>query len=494
MSAEELRNWFKNLIFHFREEYGKLDENEKRFVDSLSNLNPPLQVHAFWFHNSALNVDLHIILFTKWEETDDAEINIYGPIEFSKCVDQMEIILSDTKWEKEVPSKHTYWPPGTKLKYKDTIKNLFINSFNNFKREFKYWLFRETNLPSYINKYSLQTWECFTWICPGDIIKLDSTSDVEHTIKHAKDKAKLMSINEDTSSKKTTRIIPSKIETIKGYGTYFFPPVWLDKQPQLNLKEKIFGTRLKSKNGDILEAKYKDRIVIIEKDGFIGISEENKDDALNLLNEIMAMSQFYDYPFQYIREHDVGNIEINPETLKIQSISLHGPNKRLDLFDERWGDLSQIPLYGRIELPKEDIEKIIDQANKLIINDELSNLLSIYLGTATHFDNREFSMAFLMSWTLIEKKIEEEYLKVIKDQINDIKRKNKLESRKFQTIDDKIEILRLIDYLNKDQYDKFMELKGIRNRIIHRGEKVKKEEAEVCLELSTIIIKELIGF
>jgi len=78
---------------------------------------------------------------------------------------------------------------------------------------------------------------------------------------------------------------------------------------------------------------YKERILIIEKDGFIGIGEENKDRALLLLNEIMAIFQFFDYPFHYIRENEVGHISINPLTLKIQSVQLQGPNKRTDLFD-----------------------------------------------------------------------------------------------------------------------------------------------------------------
>jgi len=187
---ENVKEWFKNLVLDYRKKINVLNEDEKKHIDLLSNLNPPLQINDFWFHNSAFNIDLHIILFTKWKDAEDVEINIYGPIEFSKSIEGMEEIIKDEKWNRIVPSKVTFWPPGTKLKYSDTIENLFYNVFNNFKREFSYWLFRENNLPSYISSQYLQTLECFTWICPGDITKLDYRKNVNNTIKHIKDSVK----------------------------------------------------------------------------------------------------------------------------------------------------------------------------------------------------------------------------------------------------------------------------------------------------------------
>lgn len=186
--------------------------------------------------------------------------------------------------------------------------------------------------------------ECFTWICPGDITQLDYKKNVNNTIKHTKDRVKSKPL-------KNAQIKP---EYIEGYGTYFYPPIWLDKKPQLTLKDKIFGSRMRSKNNDSLNLEYKGRILIIEKDGFIGIGEEDKDRAILLLNEIMAIFQFFDYPFHYIRENEVGRISINPLTLTIQSVQLQGPNKRTDLFDDRWRDISEIPVYIREEVPKKN--------------------------------------------------------------------------------------------------------------------------------------------
>jgi len=373
---------------------------------------------------------------------------------------------------------------GTKLKYTDTIENLFYNVFNNFKREFSYWLFRENNLPSYISSQYLQTLECFTWICPGDITQLDYKKNVSNTIKHAKDRAK----------SKPVKKSQVKSEYVEGYGTYFYPPIWLEGKPTLSLKDKILGSRLNIKNLDSLTLKYKGRKLIIEKDGFIGIGEEDKDIALILLNEIMATSLLYDYNFHYIRENEIGLLSINPETLSFQSTQLQGPNKRTDLSDHRWKNLTDIKIIYRTEIPKKDLIEIIRIAEKLLINDEGSNLIIILLGATTHFFNREFSMSFLMSWTLIEKKIVAEYRSIIKEQIDKKKQVEKLRNGKFKTIDDKLEILRITGNLDNEEYEKYICLKNLRNKIIHEGIRANETEAKKSLDLSIRIIKEILKY
>ncbi|KKN46911.1 hypothetical protein LCGC14_0668160 [marine sediment metagenome] len=481
---ENVKDWFKNLVLDFREKINILNEDIKKHIDFLSNLTPPLQINDFWFHNSAFNIDLHIILFTKWKEVEDMKINIYGPIEFSKCVEGMEEILRDEKWNRIFPSKGVYWAPETNLKYTDTIGNLFYNVFNNFKREFSYWLFRENNLPSYISSQYLQTLECFTWICPGDITQLDYRKNVHNIIKQSKDKAKSKPANKSQV----------KPEYIDGYGTYFFPSIWLDGKPTLSLKDRILGSRLCIKKYDSLILNYKGRNLIIEKDGFIGIGEEDKDTALILLNEIMAVSILYNYNFHYIRENEIGPLSINPNTLSFQSTQLQGPNKRTDLSDHRWTDLTDIKVIYRTEIPKEDLIEIVRNAEELLISDDFSNSIILLLGATTHFHNREFSMSCLMSWALIEKKIVAEYHSIIKKQIDKKKQVDKLRNGKFKTIDDKLEILRIIGNLVNEEYEKYMCLKNLRNKIIHKGVRATESEAKKFLDLSIEIVKEVIKF
>jgi len=99
-------------------------------------------------------------------------------------------------------------------------------------------------------------------------------------------------------------------------------------------------------------------------------------------------------------------------------------------------------------------------------------------------------MAFLMSWTLIEKKIEAEYHLLVKEQIEDKNQEEKLKHRKFKTIDDKIEVIRLAGYLDNKDYEIYIELKKIRNRIIHQGIRTDEIEAKKCIDLSIKIVRE----
>lgn len=87
-------------------------------------------------------------------------------------------------------------------------------------------------------------------------------------------------------------------------------------------------------------------------------------------------------------------------------------------------------------------------------------------------------MAFLMSWTLIEKKIEAEYRLLVSEQIENKNQEKKLRHHKFKTIDDKIEVIRLAGCLANKDYEVYIELKKIRNRIIHQGVRTDEKEAK----------------
>lgn len=482
MNTEKLKNWFNDLIIRFRELYNNLSQDEKKRIYSLENLNAPLQLNIFWFQNPVFNIDYQIIFFTRWKDFKDLSIEVHGPIKFSKCANSIENILSNGKWNRIVSTSLTFWPSGTKLKYRDYLENLFYNNFSNFKRNFLNWLFRDNDKPFYSAEESF-TNECFQWICYGNISKANIDDIINRIIQNARRKR----------NQKQLKNVELKPKPIKGYGCYIYPPIWLGKFPEFSLQEKLFGARYHSHDREFLNIIYKGKYLIIEKDGYIAIGVDDKKKARNMLNEIMAIAQFFELPFYTIREPDLGDVRIDPENQKIQSMSMMGKTIRTELLQDRWEDLSQINLKSRIEVSAKVLKKIAKFSEILTVNKQISNLLRLFLEAKTYFLNFEYSQSILMSWILIESKIESEWNKIIENKITNLSHLRKLKKNKFHTIDDKIEILNLTERLSEEEYDLFINLKKVRNKIVHNGVNATKEKAEDAIKICSNIIKEIIG-
>jgi len=294
-------------------------------------------------------------------------------------------------------------------------------------------------------------------------------------------KLKSVNIKKDTNQTK-------EIKNIKqGYGCHIYPPIWLGIKPRLTLKDKLIGTRFQQFIVDSIYTSYKKRAIIIEKDGFIAIEEQNRKMALTLLNEIMAIAQLYGFDFHLIRDMDLGALKMDLDNHTIPSLQISGKTKRTDIYAERWKYLSEIYIWERHQISSHDFKKIIQEAEKLIKNDEISNNLNLLLGAYTHYYNNEFSMSYIMCWTLVEKKLVSSYKEVISQVIKDPTQKKRLTNKKFRIIDDKIELLRIIGAISNEEYSEYMKFKKIRNRIIHKGEGAIRKEAKELLDFSRIL-------
>lgn len=481
MDDNELKNWCEKLILRFRDKYNTLDECQRKNVDFFDNLTPPIQLNVFWFQNKAFNINLQILFFTKWDESEDLTIIVHGPTEFSKSAKFIEEVLNNNIWERPFLTKLTFEPPGTEIKYSTRLKSLFIEAFGNFRRYFaSLFLILDSKSISLSKRY-IQTMECFPWICYGNISNWDLNKMIDSMFKKSQE-----------NIHKPQKITEQNQKDIKGYGCYIYPPIWLGEPPKLSLEEEILGTSYHSHDKEQLTLIYKEKTLLIEKDGFIAIGEDNKQIAKDMLNEIMSIAHFFNLHFYIIRESDLGDVSIQQGNNKIVSSSFEGKTLRTELSEDRWKDLSQLTLMSRMKVSKKDIRKIVELAETVMTNNESSNLYTLYLEANTHFLNFEFSQSFIMSWILIENKILSVWEKFIDDQIINNTRSKKLKNRKFRTIDDKIEILNITNQLSNQDYKSYIKFKNIRNKIVHKGFKASKNEAKECLNVCTKILKEII--
>ena len=481
MSENELRFWCEDLISKFKQKYSSLTDEEKNKVLFVDNLNSPLQLHVFWFQNKTSNIDLQLFFFTHSKNFEDLYIKIYPPIAFSESANKVSEILKEDIFNENIDPYDNKFEAN--LKYSEYIENKIINAFINFKNSLQIWLYRKNKSPLSISSSTSSSSPGFTWTIYGSVLNMT----VESMLENIFNKLKSVNIKKDTNQTK-------EIKNIKqGYGCHVYPPIWLGVRPRLTLKDKLIGTRFQQFIVDSIYTSYKKRAIIIEKDGFIAIEEHNRKMALRLLNEIMAIAQLYVFNFHLIRDMDLGDLKMDLGNYTIPSFQISGKTKRTEIYDERWKNLSEIYIWERNQISSDDFKKIIQEAEKLIKNDEISNNLNLLLGAYTHYYNNEFSMSYIMCWTLIEKKLVSSYKEVISQVIKDPIQKKRLLNKKFRIIDDKIELIRIMGVISNEEYSQYMKFKKIRNRIIHEGEGAIEKETKELLDFSRILTKDVMN-
>lgn len=315
----------------------------------------------------------------------------------------------------------------------------------------------------------------------GNIAEIDKIKIVTQIIESAKKEAAR------AKAKPTTPPPPKPI--INSCVTYFYPPIWVGKWPKKTFKEKAKGSFTFPKKA--LNLEYKGRIVIIQQDGLIAIGEEDVLKATRMLNEIMATSLLMGLEANAIRELEVSNAKIDPSSLIIRSWRTRAYTLRTQL---AYIFPPQQPRFeDRIKVKKENIIEIIQQAERISQDPDISDFLTFFLQAHTHLDNSEYSQSFIMSWVIIEREMIWLWRKFLKEEQMPRKRREKLSRTTYWTIDFIIEGLNIGGRLSEKEYRDLMDLKSNRNDIIHAGESTTLEEAEKCFEMAKSIVKQRSG-
>jgi hypothetical protein len=142
----------------------------------------------------------------------------------------------------------------------------------------------------------------------------------------------------------------------------------------------------------------------------------------------------------------------------------------------------------------EDVEEWLRKTERVTQSGTVSETLRFLLEAYTHFHNSDYLEAFVLSWLIVEKDVYSRWDRYLGDKSIQGSRKGKLENPGVWTADVVIEELSLSGEISSNDYNKLMSMKTVRNNIIHKGERVSKEQADELLELALEIVRnETIG-
>lgn len=481
----EIDIWIKSLIKGFRERYQNLSKDVQKGISNLHNFVPPCQVNIIWIQNRQFNIDYQIFLFTKWEDRKDLEVIIHGPIDSKNAKKALLQFLQDKKWTKKYLTKARPRRKEREQTYSDRIANIFSRAFQSMERHVVDFFFRpEKSLSPLLSTKGGIANKDFYWFCVGKAQELDINSMINDFIYDVRQRAKLPS----------KKIVKEVKEFLRGYGTFFYPPIWIGNIPKLSNEEKLFGRPMYVYAGHCFETIYNKRILTITKDGFISICEDKKEVAIELLNQIMATALFFNMETRSIRQFEIFDNEIDSQKHNIVRFTISPISLRAKLIEERIKILVPSSIqYARSIVSKKKIINVIKKSEIISQNEEINNFLKFILESYTHYKNSEYSQSFIMSWLILENSIAKEWIQLLDKKGVHGDRRKKLKNRSSWPLDHLIETLNLGNKVKNDRYNLLIKLKKIRNGIVHKGKKCSKDNAKRCLDLSIKKVRAMIN-
>jgi len=459
-SKENLQGWIANLITHFREEIEKLTPEEQMAASrTLDDLSEPCQFLVIW----AEEPEFQIVLITHLTQLEDKYIEIYGPIENSKLIETIE---------NEVLKSSIFEYLGGEKVENFLIRELRVipQLYNPLHGVPKPFIKSKTLISSDV--YAVG------WLVIGSLSDLDLEKMVNEIIQEIKSAAR---------SPPTPQ--PQAPPILEGFGTYIYPPLWIGEIPRpKSFRERFHGRPLWSYSWErAITDTYKNRPIVITRDGYIAIGEKDRLKAQELINEIMSTMLLRGLTVQVVREIDLGQATFT------ESGASFGWNpfslRTTPFYAERFF-LESLPMDRRIT-NEEKIRKTIRLAELLTTDDRIKTLLLLYLEASTYFANTEFKQTLMMGWIILE----DFYIKDLwTSQISKVTTdKNRLSKLGSWNIDQRLEALNLSGALSNEEYDLLMKIKDARNDVVHEGKIPSKEVVEKCINLAFKVVQKYVG-
>ncbi len=400
------------------------------------------------------------------------EVTVDGPFPTYEAVEKLEEILDRPKWNRPIgPSERTRWALLAPDGFKEVIEDVFVDVVRDLGR---LPFMRPSDRPMVTAKTLLIS-KASLWYVAGNLSNFSAGAFAHDIIEGAKQQAVVRSAPPASPVE--------QIETdsrLTAYGGFVFPPVWIGNAPKPTFAERLRAFPMFPAKA--YEGTYKGRLFIADRDGFLGIVENDRLKATALLNEIMAVRLVGGKTTYALRENEVSEISIDPQEKQITSKGVTSLSPRSSLIEEWFRGFR--PRTSREVISNENLEKWLHNAEQVTQDISFSETLRFLLEAYTHFQNSDYLETFVLSWLIIEKDIYSHWDRYLETKSVLGPRRRKLENPGAWTIDIVIEELSLAGEIPLDAYQKLMSMKTVRNNIIHKGERVSEKQANELLELA----------
>ena len=475
---KDLKQWYLKYIDYFREKYEKLSTDEKTGMNNTNNFLNPCQIESFWLDNP----DYQLVVLSNFTDRPDKEIIINGPYVPHEFHSKIIPILKEERWMRKVkenlPRKYGQF---------ETLGEKMALEIYRFVETSKLCPFMlESRDHRELQGMAIEN----TWIRfhVGNVGELDYIQEINQIIQSIKQNAKF----KQNQKLAPTAPVPFSDAKFTGFGVHMFPPIIIGSESKRSIEELVYNLSNQKFSEKVFDMKINNKQIIVNKDGFIFIEDKNQENALKILNLIMACGAFYGFSLHAVREHELVQADYDTKDLSLGSMQWNAETRRADLMDNSF-NFQQNRLTRKTPIKLELMQELLSNTRELLKQEKLSEDMRLFNEGLTHFANSEFAPSFIMSWSVIERHHSDLWSSLLSQRNIDQERLSKLNNTNQWTIDYVLEVLELQNHINENSYDLLMELKRKRNKFYHNGKQVTKDDADRCLQYARVLLADKIG-
>ncbi len=463
--VELAKNWFTNLMTYFRREYEGLSPEEKKFFSNDSNYLSPCQIEVIWLRQP----EHQFVITSNFSDRPDMEVLIDGPYSGEEFIVKVEEVLNSPRWNRPVKDDRI----AGATSYSEILASR-LNMFMNLVRS----SVLGPSSPPGSRLGMIVASNVWTSAHSGDLTKTDYVSVANAGIPEIRSRhASFLNAPASPSSQ-------PKETGPDGFLTFFYPPITPGQRPKPTIAAILHGATFESRPFEkAFDMSFRGKDVVVKKSGLIFVAEKSREEALRVLNTIMAVGTLRGLNLYAVREHELGEGNYNKEKKE-----LGGSSYPLSTMRMMQGDMLGRPFLTGSEVGPQQLQEVIREAERLYPNSKLVEELRLFIESYTHLHDSEYAQSFILSWTIIERYFYELWGKKLIDMDIDEGRQSKLLNTVLWSADYLIEVLNMTHDISEIEYEEYMELKGKRNRFIHKGKPVSKEDAERCIKTAREIV------
>lgn len=493
--CQALKEYCVNFINEYRRLYDNLNDGIKCGNNNATNYTNPTQVEVFWLSNP----NIQFVIVTHFADRCDSEVTVNGPWVSHDFLKKAEGVLFSERWNRPMKQDERIMHL---IRY-STYAEYLAPHIHRIVRVAQGMLFEPRESIS-AGEYLRPAGSFFPehgWTetyRDNDIMDTDYRAKAKFVIDDIVSNALLFqnktSDSNVSNKSNNTQGGQEEVTKLKGFGTYFFPPITMKAPRTPTIGQLLRGI---DPNNNRYKFLFDDKFVTVpfdntwvtfNEDGYISVITEKKESAVNILNTIMGIALLNGLDAAAVREQELVENGFDAETKKITGYSYSMDTIRTMQFDSRFQDITGLK-YKTRRVTNDAMSEFISKASFVLKSDKLAEEIRLLVNAFTHLMDSEFPQCFIMSWAIVERKIAELWERKV-SRIPDDNRRKKLINNTFQwSADHRLEMLNLDGAFSDDEYSNLNSMKSKRNDFIHKGIQIERSDANTCYELALEIVK-----
>jgi len=487
---ERLSDWLRGLLGLFAD----LDQSDREALSGgLEDICPPCQVDAVWFAAPDVNVNCQVLVFSRFADIEHGLVTVHGPAHPSQAADILNTLGTDPKWQRPITGRFMFALKDPS--YSRLLEMPIGQALAHIKRAVLTRAFQqavEAATPGRQGAFRL-TEDVFYWICAGNLAEHRPEDVANGILEEARQRA---------PSAKGPPERPAEPEptTEPGFGTYLYPPVWIGELPRETTEQRLrrsfqdrYPMGLSPLADEAVASTYKGTRVVVMQDGFVAITQAERQEALRRLNELIAAFLLSGLPSHVVRDHELSEVGFQNDRITrrndpIISMRTAWGTGAMAMFEATPESLE----WTRAILSVKNVRRVLAAAKRISSVDVPSVLF--LLESYTAFEDSEFPQSYIMSWAVIEGWIVAKWQAFLKRGRGvSGQRLNKLTgSHLAWTVDHYLETLNLAGEIDNERYSSLMSLKSKRNKLLHQRKLPSPQDAATALQTAEALLRELL--